>query len=501
MQKRFYAFLFAFLTAAVCRAPVRAEDRSLVILFGPTTVEHAQQAAPAAAAAAHNWLKLPGATAELRRAGVADSQVLTRFMPPKDIELVFLDAAKSSRGIDLDSFLNALDKASYASGHHPGQRVLVLIQDSPPASDELNNRLLQTIEFCRSNAVHVMVIDASAANAKEGSDSWEKLASSTGGTWTGDPKALDANLLIVAPLEKAGTGAATPVAAAPSSPIHAHFVNMREQWTGAGIVSDIGPAHGWMIVEAPFSLLQFDQNDRAGTYQARARITSTVKNADGKVAWEAKKEVTIKGPLRRLPERHAGNLYFLRELQLPGGQYTANALVEDLVSNKSWTYSEPLKRRENLPGFSVSGAMFVRTLKDSADRFEADQVLSYEGRALAPLLDPVFHADVPFEMGLYFIVYPDVRGAQPEMSLEILRNGQVVQRTQLLFKDKIHDTAQDSQDIGTGAMAKMGGEKSQFPYLARISDAVFSAGEYEARLTVRQGRQTITRSEPFRVVP
>ena len=116
MQKRFYAFLFAFLTAAVCRAPVRAEDRSLVILFGPTTVEHAQQAAPAAAAAAHNWLKLPGATAELRRAGVADSQVLTRFMPPKDIELVFLDAAKSSRGIDLDSFLNALDKACVFAG-------------------------------------------------------------------------------------------------------------------------------------------------------------------------------------------------------------------------------------------------------------------------------------------------------------------------------------------------------------------------------------------------
>ena len=246
--------------------------------------------------------------------------------------------------------------------------------------------------------------------------------------------------------------------------------------------------------------MQFQEDDRAGTYQARARVTAMVKNADGKVTWQTKKEVTLKGPLRKLAERRLGNLYFLRDLQLPGGKYTVEALVEDLIANKSWTYSEPLTSTVNLPGFAVSGAMFVRTLNDSGDRFEADQTLSHEGKALAPLLAPVFSANVEFDLQLYFIVYPDYRGGQPEMSLEILHDGQVVGRTQLAFNDKIRDTSRESQDVGMAAGgAGHGGQKDQFPYLATIRDASFSAGDYEARLTVRQDRQTITRSVPFRV--
>jgi len=87
------------------------------------------------------------------------------------------------------------------------------------------------------------------------------------------------------------------------------------------------------------------------------------------------------------------------------------------------------------------------------------------------------------------------------MSFEILHDGQVVGRTQLPFTDKIRDTSREGQDVDSAAYgAGHGGQKDQFPYLATIRDASFSAGEYEARLTVRQDRQTITRSVPFRVV-
>jgi hypothetical protein len=503
MRNRSYTLLFALTAAVAWIAPARSEDRSMVLLFGPTGADHAQQAAHSVAATALNWLKLPGATAEIRRPGVADSQELSKFMQPKDIEQALLDAAKSSRDIDLMSFINALDKSTYASARRSGRRVLVVILDSPPPTVEAVNRLKQTVEFCRSNAVRVMVIDPSGADSRDSGGTWKSLASSTGGVWNGAPKELDASLLVVAPVEKAGSeiDAPRPVAPAAANPVHARFIRTREQYTGSGMASDLGPAHGWLVVESPFSSLQFEQNDTAGTYQARARVTAMVKSADGKVAWQAKKEVTLKGPLRKLAERRAGNLYFLREVRLAGGKYTLEALVEDLISNKSWTCSEPLKSGVNLPGFAVSGAMFVRTLNESADRFESDQVLSHEGRALAPLLDPSFRANVEFELDLYFIVYPDLRGGQPDMSLEILHDGQVVGRTQLPFNDKIRDTTRESQDVGSAAYgAGHGEQKGQFPYLATIRDASFSAGEYEARLTVRQDRQTITRSVPFRVV-
>jgi hypothetical protein len=35
--------------------------------------------------------------------------------------------------------------------------------------------------------------------------------------------------------------------------------------------------------------------------------------------------------------------------------------------------------------------------------------------------------------------------------------------------------------------------------MTEIRDATFSAGQYEARVTIRQGRNTVTRTVPFRV--
>jgi hypothetical protein len=282
MRNPVCVLLFALMAALAWTTPARCADRSLLLLFGPTSAEHAQQAAHPVATTALNWLKLPGATAEIRRPGVADSQELSKFMPPKDVELTLLDAAKSSRDLDLMSFLDALDKATYASARHSGKRVLVVILDSPPPTVEAANRLKQTVEFCRSNAVLVMVVDPAGAAAKDSGETWKSLASSTGGVWNGDPKELDASLLIAVPVEKAGSeiDTAKPAAAVAASPVHARFIQTRQLYSGSGIASDLGPAHGWLIVESPFSSLQFQEDDRAGAYQARARVTAIIVLAD-----------------------------------------------------------------------------------------------------------------------------------------------------------------------------------------------------------------------------
>jgi hypothetical protein len=492
--------VFALLTLAACAAPARADDRYLLFVFGPTSADHVQQAVQAAASSARNWLKIPGATAEIRRPGVSDSQELGKFMAAKDVEAALLDAARASNQLELMPFLDMIDKATYAAARHAGGRVMVVIVESPAISGEAGNRLRQTIEFCRSNSVRVVVLDPSPTASPGSGQALKALATETGGILAADPQTLEANLLIVAPVVKAGSesDAAKPASSAPAGiPVHARLIRKRAQWKPGSINSDLGPTHGSMLVETPIAALQFD--DRGGNYLVRAVITAIVKNADGKSVWQAKKEFNLKGPLRKIDERRAGNLYFIRDIQLPGGKYTLEVVVQDLNSGKSGNFSEPLSAAASLPGFSMSDAFFVRKLNDSADNFEGDQVLSYEGRALAPLLDPAFQADRTFNLELYFILYPDIRGGQPDLSLEILRDGQAVGRTHLPFNDKIRDASRESQDVGAGAVAKSGGQKSEFPYLATIRDASFSAGQYEVRVTVLQDKQTITRSVSFRV--
>ena len=491
---------FALLALALCAESVRADDRSLVFVFGPISADRTQPAVQAAAASARTWLKVPGATAEVRRRGASDSQELAKFMTAKDIEAALLDAAHASSQIDLMTFLNALDTATYAAARRPGRRLVLAVLESPTISGEADNRLKQTIEFCRSNLVHVIVLDPSAGESPSSGQALKPLATATGGLLAADLLSLEAGLLIVAPAEKAGSEIdAAKAAPSPelSVPIHAGLIRKRAKWKPGSVDSDMGPMQGAMLVEAPISLLQLDDKD--SYYLLRALVTTEVKNAEGKQVWQAKKEFNLKVPPRKLQERRTGSLYFIREVQLPGGKYTIEAVVQDLNSGKSWNFSEPLRASTSLPGFSMSDAILVRKLNDAADKFEGDQGLNYEGRALAPLLDPAFPADRPLDLELYFIMYPDLRGGQPQISVEILRDGQTVGRSQVAFKDNIRDTSRENQDVGAGAGAKNGEQKGEFPFIAAIRDASFSAGRYEARVTVRQDKQTITRSVSFRV--
>ncbi|MFN7997751.1 MAG: hypothetical protein U0Q18_29295 [Bryobacteraceae bacterium] len=498
--------LFAAALALSSAWPARSEDRSLVILFGPTGEESGKQAAHSVANAAHEWLKIDGAAVELRRPGISDGQQLMKFMQPKDLEAALLDAAGAGRRADLLTFLNALDKATYAAARHAGKRVLTVIVEGPSASaiasmkggsDEASSRLTQTADFCRSNSVKVIVLDPSETQQAPFA-ALESVGSATGGASVHELKRFDTTLLTIAPVETAAAAnsPASPQAATAASglPVRTRLIKTLPRRAG-NAVTDLGPMDGLFLVECPMSALQFEADERGGKYTAHARLSEVVRDETGKAVWQARKEVTLKESQKKLPTRKQGSLYYMRSVQLPAGRYSIEAGVEDLAGGKSGTAGGPLTASDSLPGFALSDALFVRPLNDATDRFEADQVLSYDGKALAPMLDPVFPADQDFDLQLFVIIYPDLLGAQPEASLEIVHNGQAVGRSQLQFNDKIRNTATEG-----GTMGSKGEQKHEFPFLATILKANFSAGDYEARITVRQGRNTITRAVPFRIL-
>jgi hypothetical protein len=45
-----------------------------------------------------------------------------------------------------------------------------------------------------------------------------------------------------------------------------------------------------------------------------------------------------------------------------------------------------------------------------------------------------------------------------------------------------------------------GEQKHEYPYLAKLAGAMFSEGEYEVRISVRQDKQEVSATAPFRVV-
>lgn len=482
-------------------------------------------------AVSHHWLSQPGSTAELRLSGSADALPLDAKTPAKTIEPAFLAAAREGRDTDPDTFLNSLDRAAQALAVRPGLRILVAIVETPPLSADAEAQLKQVVEFCKSNLIRVVVLDPTSVPSKFASHEFLSLGQATGGALIRDPRALDATVLISAAGSKtaesayAAQPAPEPAIAANAAnlpalptdlPVHTRFIRIsprgsqtfgihRSVSAGRGGITTVdaglnmedstGPMRGWFLVESPLNALHFEIDDNAGTYSARARVTQIARNAAGKVVWEQSKPITLHGPLNKLEARRAGNIYYLREVVLPAGKYTLEATVEDLIANKRGGIREPLHTGSGTPSFTVSDAMVVRPFNAAADKFEADQVLNYDGNAISPLLDPVFRANEPFTLQIYLVLYPDVYGAHPQMSLEILRNGRVVGRAALPFTDRLRNDAMEG-----GSMGMVGEQKHEFPYLATLRGVQLTPGDYEARVTVRQGTAALTRPVNFRVL-
>ncbi|MFY9727595.1 MAG: hypothetical protein WB579_00350 [Bryobacteraceae bacterium] len=263
------------------------------------------------------------------------------------------------------------------------------------------------------------------------------------------------------------------------------------------------PMRGLMIAESPLSALKFQVDSNAGTYRARARIVVLVRNSKGVRVWRGRKELDIHGPARGLDLRRQGSLLFLRRITVPGhDHFTIDAKVEDLLTGTSGSIQALLQGGLGAPGLMASDALFVRQFDPSSDKFEADQGFSYEGTALAPVLNPVFQARQEINLELYLVLYPDIHGAPPQMSLEIAQEGQVVVRMPLQFKSHILDPSREGKasEAPGKAIAIYGAQAREFPYLTNIKGSKLAAGNYDAIVTIRQGKSVITRNVPFRVL-
>ena len=534
---------------------LHAEQGFLSFVFGPSSQEAARQSARAAAATARHWLQTSGSVVELRRAGSPDAQRIEAGMGAKELEQAFSDTALAARDADPPSFLISLDSAAQAATQHPGARIIVAVLNSPPFSSDGERALEHLAEVCQANLVRVLVLDAAESSKSTPNAALNALATKTGGAWLRQARALEGNVTtVVTPAEEttgmpasakpAESASAAPEPAPPAPgaipkfeiPVHIRFVRT----AGTGSVSnsiadhdvDFGsiavgqapggtpmavgssegayeasdanaPLQGLVTVESPLNALKFDTDDNTGTYQAHARLTATVRNAKGAAIWTGRRDVNVHGPQRRLDARRQGSMFFMRAVTLVGQRpFTLEAKVEDLLAGTTGVIRTPLLTGRNAPGLVASDALVVRPFKGSEDKFEADQVLSYEGETLSPVLDPVFRAEEPVDLQIYVRLYPDIQGDTPELSMEVLNGGRVVARMPLPFKSGLASAARDgaSSKIGGKAQTIMGGEAKEFPYLVNLKGAKFPPGDYLGVISIRQAKSVIKRVVPFKVV-
>ena len=424
---------------------------------------------------------------------------------------------------------------------------MVAVLNSPPFSSDGERALEHLGEICQAHGVRVLVLDVGEGVKTVPNPALNALTAKTGGAWMRQAKSLETQVALAAPADEpapvqAAAKAAEAAPAAPGAvlkseiPVRIRFI--RTSGTGStsesitdheadfgmtatlsnvnGVVGGGGgsmevsywpndpnaPLQGLVTVESPLNALKFDIDDNAGSYLARARITATVRNVKGAAIWTGRRDVTVHGPMQKLNERREGSMFFMRSVTLVGqGPFSMEAKVEDLVGNTMGFIQTPVKVGRNARSLVATDAVAVRPFKGSVDKFEADQVLSYEGEALSPVLDPVFRAGQPVDLQIYLRLYPDIHGDPLDLSMDVMNEGRVVAHMSLPFKSGLANSAREGPTNGAGGTSSMvGGQAHEFPYLVNMKGAKFPAGDYQGIISIHQGKSVIKRVVAFKVV-
>jgi len=525
------------LLAAGCALAAEGPEntRSAIFVVGPSAGDGASTAARSAAFACRRWLKEPGSAAELQRAGSSESTALKAS--GKELDAAFAVAAKEAADLDPADLISTLDDAVHTLANRPGLRVAVAIADTAPLSNEASESLKVIVQYASDNGVHIVLLDPSKASLETVGEIWKEAGAATGGQFLQDSRNLATAMLSVSgvrttaadnePAPRPRPAPNAPPNLAADLPVHVRFMQISNRpggtqsvtaqlgidSSGAGYGGNVGeatslteglggPLHGYLIAQAPLGALHFDKDDRSGSFSAHAKVTMAARYASGKkngeIAWSQSKDVRINGPLAKFHERELSNLLYLREISLPAGKYTLESTVEDLLAKKTGSVSEPLKTGSGVPGLMVSDAVFVKWFKGNADKFESDTVLNYMGNGFTPLLDPVFPANAPFKVDAFMILYPDVYGQQPIITMEIIREGKVFAAAQMPFTTKLRSDAMGGKGVG-GSQGMIGELQHGFDYVASMNVDKMSPCDCQAKITIHQGKNVVVRMLDIKV--
>jgi hypothetical protein len=235
-----------------------------------------------------------------------------------------------------------------------------------------------------------------------------------------------------------------------------------------------------VVVELATAPLTFQPAEDAKSYTSDFTVLVRFVDQQDHVARKVSQHYEIRGELAQMDGAKRGEVVFYRESELPPGLYTMETVVHDAPSGRSSVRFSTVE----VPAFTegtlrMSSLVLVKRgeqVPESERR--ADNPLLVNGVALSPNLgDPVSKGRK--EAAFYFTIYPGRGDRTPDVTIELLLNGQIAARVPMPVQPP--DASGRIQQLG------------------RLPIDGLSPGTYDLRAVVQQGDQRVSRSTLLRI--
>ena len=238
-----------------------------------------------------------------------------------------------------------------------------------------------------------------------------------------------------------------------------------------------------ILVDIPGNVLTFTSNEEGKTYLADLVIVTRIKDPGGRVVERMSQSYRMTGPKHQMSTARAGAVLFYREAQLPPGRYTVEAIAYDAEANAASVRSSelivPEATKERL---RLSSVVLVKRVEQvpQADR-DPGKPLSFGDVLLYPNLGEPVSKAARKELSFFFTVYAARGGAdRPKARISVLKGGARLAEAPIDLPEP----------DPTGRVQ----------HVLSLPLAQFSAGSYEVRVTVEDGRSQDARSVSYTVV-
>jgi VWFA-related protein len=234
-----------------------------------------------------------------------------------------------------------------------------------------------------------------------------------------------------------------------------------------------------LVAELPLESIRTATAAR-GQQQLHFSFLALVRDGDGAVAEKFSEDTPVIVPQDRLAALRHGSAVFIRSFALAPGEYVLQTAAMDQQSQQRAVEQSPIVAARST-GLALSTPAFIKRTETIAPGAlpSADPFRVGETRMVPYVTRPEVSAgDLP----LFFIVYPAATDAPPAtVLLEFSRQGRVTGRSTPAL------SAPDAQGL--------------ISFLAPIPVSRFAPGDYDLRVVVQQGSQTVEESVTFTVLP
>jgi hypothetical protein len=237
-----------------------------------------------------------------------------------------------------------------------------------------------------------------------------------------------------------------------------------------------------VVAEVPTAGLTFQPSTEDRTiYRSDFTVLVRILDEQGQPVEKMSQRYELKGPVDQMDRARAGDVIFYRQVELPPGVYSLEAIVYDALSKKASVRMATVESAAtDADRLRLSSLMIVRRGEKVPDEDrDPGNPLYVRDTLLYPNMGTPLKAGVDKELPFYFTVYLGP-GDDPKATLEVLQNARPLAKVPLGL---------DAPDA-----------TRRIQQVSRIPIDALSPGSYELRVTVHQGGAGISHTTPFRII-